>query len=125
VAGSGTSRATERQVGTIWESYRSLIGGLVMVQEQNMKLTGMFLEGAFKGYTNLLRAPVPSPGNGVAADSGVSTDLPIGDYDRLNVEEVIGGLEELSAGEVEKVKAYEKNNKNRATLIERFDRSLV
>lgn len=39
----------------------------------------------------------------------------IGDYDQLTVEEVAGRLAELSADEVEKLKAYEKNNKNRDT----------
>jgi len=41
------------------------------------------------------------------------------------VGEITSELGELSAGEVEELKEYETTNKNRHTLVERFDRSLV
>jgi hypothetical protein len=47
------------------------------------------------------------------------------DYDQMNVREISGQLNELSAAEVEEIKEYEKKGQNRATLIEQFDRSLV
>jgi hypothetical protein len=66
--------------------------------------------------------PVSSPRNEVGTGG---SDLPIEDYDQMTAREVSGKLEELSASKVEEIKEYEKKGQNRATLIERFDRSLV
>ena len=49
------------------------------------------------------------------------TDLPLADYDTLNVREVSERLEELSVEEVEQLRRYEAVNKNRSTLLKRFD----
>jgi predicted transcriptional regulator len=43
------------------------------------------------------------------------------DYDGLAVEEAAKRLEGLSTDQLEKVREFEKNNKNRETLIERID----
>ena len=134
------TNAVERQARMIRESYQLALGGLLTVQEQNMKLAQysarVFLEGAekqreafrsmfeesFKFYTGLLYLPVSSPRNG--SNTGGS-DLPIEDYDQMTAKEVSRRLNEFSAAEVEELKEYEKKSQNRATLIERFDRSLV
>ncbi len=73
---------------------------------------------------DLLYVTVPSPRKEPRADNG-EPEPPIEDYDRLTVKEITGRLGELDADEIKELKAYEKNNKNRVTLIERFDRSLV
>jgi hypothetical protein len=142
VVGNGTSSVAERLARTTLESYRLFVAGLVTVQEHNMKLarysTGVLVgqaekqreawqamvEESFKVYTGLY-APVSSPRNGLRGGDGGSKNLPIEDYDQLSVKEVIGRLDGLSAGQVEELKAYEKKNKNRPTLIEWFDRRLV
>jgi hypothetical protein len=124
----------------IWGSYQLALGGLLAVQEQNMKLArysvGVLLEGAekqreafrsmfeesFRIYMGFLYLPVSSPRKG----SGTSdSDLPIEDYDQMTAREVSSRLNEFSAAEVEELREYEKKSQNRATLIERFDRSLV
>jgi len=94
---------------------------LLSQAEKQRETWQAIVEDSFKIYTGLY-APVSSPRNGVG-DGG--SNLPIEDYDRLTVKEVIDRLDGLSAVEVEKLKAYEKKNKNRHTLMERFDRSLV
>jgi hypothetical protein len=48
-------------------------------------------------------------------------DLPLADYDSLNVREVSERLERLGAEEVERLRHYEAANKNRSTLLRRFD----
>jgi hypothetical protein len=48
-------------------------------------------------------------------------DLPLADYDSLNVREVSERLEEFSVEEVEQLRRYEAANKNRSTLLRRFD----
>ena len=141
MVGNGMGTAAEILIGATWAPYRAFVGGLIAVQEQNMKLArrsaGVFLEGtekqrealqavaeeSFKVYAGFLYAPT-SPRNG-SGTNGSSPDLPVEDYDQLSVGEVTGRLEELSAGEVEELKVYEKKNQNRDILVERFDRSLV
>lgn len=131
----------ERQARMIRESYQLALGGLLTVQEQNMKLAQysarVFLEGAekqreafrsmfeesFKFYTGLPYLPVSPPPRNRGNTGG--SDLPIEDYDQMTAKEVSSRLNELSAAEVEEIKEYEKKSQNRATLIERFDRSLV
>jgi hypothetical protein len=51
-------------------------------------------------------------------------DLPINDYDELSVGEVEKKIEGLSKDDIEAVRSYEKNNKNRKTLLERSDGKL-
>ncbi len=50
--------------------------------------------------------------------------LPIDNYDELNVSEVSGKLDDLSAEELEKVRDYEKRNKNRETLLGQIERRI-
>jgi hypothetical protein len=55
------------------------------------------------------------------ADSG---GLPIEEYDSLNVNEVTQRLGELSVEELERLRDYETENRNRRSLLERFDRRI-
>ena len=50
--------------------------------------------------------------------------LKTANYDELTVDEISKRLEGLSADELEKVREYEKQNKNRETLIEQIDRKI-
>ena len=50
-----------------------------------------------------------------------TTEPPIEDYDSLNVNQVSQRLGELSVEEIERLREYEAANKNRRSLIQRFD----
>lgn len=50
--------------------------------------------------------------------------LPIDNYDELNVSEISGKLDGLSTEELEKVKNYERRNKNRETLVGQVERKI-
>ena len=50
--------------------------------------------------------------------------LPVEGYDELNVSEISGKLDGLSVEELEKVKNYERRNKNRETLIGQIERKI-
>ena len=50
--------------------------------------------------------------------------LKTANYDELTVDEISGRLEGLSTEELEKVRKFEKKNKNRETLIEQIDRKI-
>jgi hypothetical protein len=58
---------------------------------------------------------------GVARTNG---GFPIAGYDEMTVAEISEKLDKLSAEELEKVRDYEKRNKNRDTLIEQIDRKI-
>ena len=54
----------------------------------------------------------------------IATGVPIQDYDNLNFGEIIEQLDNLSADELQKVRAYEKQNKDRDSLIAQIDRRI-
>lgn len=56
---------------------------------------------------------------------GEGPELPIEGYDRLNAEEIAGNLDKLNAAEVERIRMYERHHKNRATVLQQLDRSLI
>jgi hypothetical protein len=51
-------------------------------------------------------------------------ELPIEDYDSLNVRQIVERLEGLIVEEIERLLDYETKNKNRRTLIARFERRI-
>jgi len=51
-------------------------------------------------------------------------DLPLNDYDELSVEEVEKKLKGLSRDDIEAVRSYEKDHKNRKTLLEQIESKL-
>ncbi len=53
--------------------------------------------------------------------SSTGDDLPISDYDSLNVEEVTSKLEGLSVEEKRRVRDYEAQNKNRSSMLKEID----
>ncbi len=50
--------------------------------------------------------------------------FPIPNYDKLNVGEISGQIDSLSADEIRTLRDYEKSHKNRDSLLEQFDRKL-
>jgi len=50
--------------------------------------------------------------------------LQTADYEELTVDEISGRLDDLSVRQLEQVREYEKNNKNRQSLIEQIDRKI-
>jgi hypothetical protein len=61
---------------------------------------------------------------GALAAQKVATGVPIQDYDDLNVGEIVEQLDNLSADELQKVRVYEKQNKDRDSLIGQIDRRI-
>lgn len=51
-------------------------------------------------------------------------ELPIKDFDNLSVNDVVQKLNDLSEGDLKKVRSYEKKNKNRDSLVEQIDRKI-
>ena len=55
----------------------------------------------------------------------MATGVSIEDYDDLNVAEIVEQLDNLSVDELQRVRAYEQQNKDRETLLERIDRRMM
>ena len=50
--------------------------------------------------------------------------MPIEDYDTLNVGTIVEQLDNLSTEELQRVRAYEQKNKDRAGLLHQIDRRI-
>lgn len=83
--------------------------------------------------TEMIRLPFSDGAQEWHANGGTRRDEratngqgpPLEDYDRLSVEEICARLPDLDYQAVESIRAYEMAHKNRRTLLERLDRSLV
>ncbi len=62
---------------------------------------------------------------GAPAAQRVATGVPIEDYDDLNVGKVVEQLDNLSSEELQRVRAYEQQNKNRESLLKQLDRRMM
>ena len=59
-----------------------------------------------------------------AEETLATATFPIAGYDEKNVDEISARVEGLSAEQIRHLRAYEKANKNRQSLIDRFDSKL-
>jgi hypothetical protein len=57
----------------------------------------------------------------VTSQLSAEEELPLENYDKLNVNEVNDRIEKLSAQEIERLRDYEARNKNRQSVLERMD----
>ena len=55
------------------------------------------------------------------AESQGEDDLPLADYDSLNIRQISERLDELSVEEIRRLRAYEVRNKDRSTLVTRLN----
>lgn len=99
-------------------------------RRQRQALDDLIRESS-NAYTNLLWAPftyyrevVEAMASGAAPRARPDRGLPLADYDSLNVDEVANKLQGLGVEEIKQLRAYEVANKNRATLVERFDKEI-
>ena len=59
-----------------------------------------------------------------AEETLATATFPIAGYDQKNVDEISARLDGLSAEQIRRLRAYEKANKNRQSLIDRFNSKL-
>lgn len=72
-----------------------------------------------------LAFPFTHASGGASRSQTDSRELPVKDYDRLSAEEISRRLESLDARQIERLKTYERRHKNRRSVLECLDRSLV
>ncbi len=108
------------------ESNRAMTQEIVERAEKQRDAFQALLEESVDAYVDLLYTPFAYYRQGLRLVESEVTGggFPIPNYDELNVEEVKGMLDGLTAAQIREVREYEKRNKNRETLIEQFDRKL-
>ena len=103
------------------DAYKSFFG-----QWGNLP-TGVF---PFPGMTNSVMFPFQRQGMHLvdtatrAEETLATATFPIAGYDEKNVDEISARLDGLSDEQIQHLRAYEKANKNRQSLIDRFDSKL-
>ena len=99
---------------------------LVERAERQREAFQTLFEESVDAYVDLAYAPLAyfRQGLRLVESDVIGGGFPIPNYDELNVEEVKGILDGLTAAQIREVREYEKRNKNRETLIEQFDRKL-
>ena len=85
----------------------------------------------FPGMTNSVMFPFQKQGMRLvetaargAEETMATATFPIPGYDEKNIDEISARLDDLSAEQIQRLMAYEKANKNRQSLIDRFDSKL-
>ena len=117
----GSIRELRSQV----ESNRAMTQELVDRAERQRGAFRTLIEESVDAYVDLLYTPLAYFRQGLRlVETEVTDGFPIPNYDELNVEEVKGMLDGLTAAQIREVREYEKRNKNRETMIEQFDREL-
>ena len=103
------------------DAYRRFFG-----QWGNLPMEGF----PFPGMTNSVMFPFQRQGMHLvdtatrAEETLATATFPIAGYDEKNVDEISARLDALSDEQIRHLRAYEKANKNRQSLIERFDSKL-
>ena len=122
----GTFEDAVREVRDQAESNRAVTQELVERAERQRDAFRTLVEESFEAYTDLAYAPLAYYRQGLRlVENGVNGGgFPISGYDELNVDEISGRLEGLTAAQLREVREYEKRNKDRETLIEQIDRKL-
>ena len=107
------------------ESNRALTQELVERAERQRGAFRTLLEESVDAYVDLAYAPFAYYRRGLRlVEAGANGGFPIPGYDELNVGEISGRLDGLTAAQLREVREYEKRNKNRETLIDQLDRRL-
>ncbi len=109
------------------EANRALTHELVERAEGQRSAFQAVVNETLEAYMDFLYAPLSYYKEGlrlVEKEVVAGGGLPIANYDEMNVDEISKKTNDLSAAEIRELRAYEKQNKNRETLIEQFDRKL-
>ncbi len=102
------------------DAYRSFFGQWVNLPNGGFPFPGMASSVMFPFQKQGMRLVE----KGVTNMEDVLATFPIAGYDEKNVDEISARLDGLSAEQIRHLRAYEKANKNRQSLIDRFDSKL-
>src|SRR5919202_576863 len=113
--------------------YQNAVGTAAQVAQQNMQQgvqatqqrVQAGVQAANQAAQQATRSAEQVAQEGAVAAQRVATEVSIEDYDSLNVTEIVEQLDNLSVDELQQVRAYEQQNKDRDTLLEQIDRKMM
>jgi hypothetical protein len=122
----GLVDASIKELRSQAESNQAIAQELIDRAERQRDAFQTLFEESVDAYVDLAYAPFAyfRQGLRLVESEVIDGGFPIPNYEELNVEEVRGLLDGLTAAQIREVREYEKRNKNRETLIEEFDRKL-
>ena len=134
-----------RAINTLYaqaEQNRYVSQHLADQQQRQAEAAQTLTQGSVNAYMNFVDSMFGYwPGVMQAAEAGVSgaastvkahprsvsesgADLPVGDYDSLNDQEVVASMLDLSIDEMRELRDYEARKKGRSSLLERIDENI-
>jgi hypothetical protein len=116
-ASQATSEGVEQAIEAVNQAGQQVAQAISQAGQQGAEAVNQSAQQSARGGEQVARA-------GALAAQRVATGVPIEDYYNLNVGEIVDKLDNLSADELQRVRAYEQQNKNRDTLLEQIDRRI-
>ncbi len=101
--------------------YRDFLGSISSYYQANMEQARSNVQSGARTATQATERTATS----VQAAAEGHPGVPIEGYDELNVKDAAGRLDGLSAAELQRVREYETQNKNRQTLLDQIDQKLA
>ncbi len=107
------------------ESNRALTHEIVERAEKQREAFQTLAEESLNSYMDFLYAPFSYYKEGLRLVEDVNNSVgSVPNYDELSIGDISAKFDALTAEQLREIKAYEKRNKNRETLIEQLDRKL-
>ena len=118
-------KQTTNGAGQVQEGAQQWLSMLESLTEQIQKQQQTFQQMAQETtntFMQLFNIPTSYAQEGFRIAQRSTAEVPIQGYDETNVSEITEQLDALSADELQRVRDYEKRNKNRDALLEQVDR---
>jgi hypothetical protein len=101
--------------------YKSFLNSVSTYYQSNMEQTRRNVQKGAQTATQSAERISTSVQSAAEGHPGV----PIEGYDDMNVEQINGKLDSLSEAELQRVREYEAQNKNRTTILDQIDQKLT
>src|SRR5215216_1676151 len=115
--GSYVSGQAEQQQQTLQQISQQW---MQQAQQQQQTFQQMVQEST-NTFMQMFNIPLSYAQEGLQSAQRATAEVPIEGYDEMNVGEVAQQLDSLSADELQRVRDYERRNKNRETLLGQID----
>src|SRR5215207_570502 len=113
--------ATRELTRASTDTYMELLDSVFSFYQGGASRTQRRIEEAERRVEQAQRSTEEAEKSGSEAESQGGGELPLADYDSLNVRQISERLNELNVEEIGRLRDYEANNKNRRTVLERMD----
>src|SRR5215217_2081539 len=92
--------------------------------EQQQQAFQQMVQESTNTFMQMFNIPLSYAQEGLQSAQKATSEVPIEGYDEMNVSEVAQQVDSLSADELQRVRDYERRNKNRETLLGQIDQRI-